>query len=107
MNGGGQERGLRSGTVPAPLAVGMGAAAKIAKQVRIHENSLPCRWSCWLCGPDDHQDACGGCYPQLGVLTIVVKLEMCDTIRQLFVLTRRICRLRVSLAAHMPVVDLQ
>lgn len=33
MNGGGQERGLRSGTVPAPLAVGMGAAARIAKQV--------------------------------------------------------------------------
>lgn len=32
MNGGGQERGLRSGTVPAHLAVGMGAAAKIAKK---------------------------------------------------------------------------
>jgi cysteine desulfurase len=36
MNGGGQERGLRSGTVPAPLAVGMGAAARIAKQVCGH-----------------------------------------------------------------------
>eukprot|EP00285_Hemiselmis_virescens_P000104 CAMPEP_0173379136 /NCGR_PEP_ID=MMETSP1356-20130122/2188_1 /TAXON_ID=77927 ORGANISM="Hemiselmis virescens, Strain PCC157" /NCGR_SAMPLE_ID=MMETSP1356 /ASSEMBLY_ACC=CAM_ASM_000847 /LENGTH=462 /DNA_ID=CAMNT_0014332421 /DNA_START=49 /DNA_END=1437 /DNA_ORIENTATION=- len=32
INGGGQERGLRSGTVPAMLAVGMGAAAKIAMQ---------------------------------------------------------------------------
>ncbi|KAH9316433.1 hypothetical protein KI387_025060 [Taxus chinensis] len=30
MNGGGQERGLRSGTVPTPLAVGMGAAADLA-----------------------------------------------------------------------------
>ena len=32
MNGGGQERGIRSGTVPTPLAVGMGAACKIAMQ---------------------------------------------------------------------------
>ncbi|KAK9842480.1 hypothetical protein WJX81_001902 [Elliptochloris bilobata] len=30
MSGGGQERGLRSGTVPAPLAVGFGAAAELA-----------------------------------------------------------------------------
>jgi cysteine desulfurase len=30
MSGGGQERGLRSGTVPAPLAVGLGAAAELA-----------------------------------------------------------------------------
>ncbi|MFL1460810.1 cysteine desulfurase family protein [Roseococcus sp. DSY-14] len=30
FSGGGQERGLRSGTVPAPLAVGFGAAARIA-----------------------------------------------------------------------------
>ncbi len=29
--GGGQERGLRSGTVPTPLTVGMGAACAIAK----------------------------------------------------------------------------
>ncbi len=34
MSGGGQERGLRSGTVPAPLAVGLGAACEIAAQVR-------------------------------------------------------------------------
>jgi cysteine desulfurase len=32
MSGGGQERGLRSGTVPAALAVGIGEAARIAKQ---------------------------------------------------------------------------
>ncbi|KAG9454143.1 hypothetical protein H6P81_007047 [Aristolochia fimbriata] len=30
MNGGGQERGLRSGTVPTPLVVGMGAACELA-----------------------------------------------------------------------------
>nr|XP_016945348.1 cysteine desulfurase, mitochondrial [Drosophila suzukii] len=32
QSGGGQERGLRSGTVPAPLAVGLGAAAELAMQ---------------------------------------------------------------------------
>ena len=32
FSGGGQERGLRSGTVPAPLAVGFGEACKIAKR---------------------------------------------------------------------------
>ena len=32
INGGGQERGLRSGTVPAPLCVGLGEAARIAKE---------------------------------------------------------------------------
>lgn len=31
IHGGGQERGLRSGTVPAPLVVGMGEACRIAK----------------------------------------------------------------------------
>lgn len=30
MNGGGQERGIRSGTVPTPLAVGFGAACELA-----------------------------------------------------------------------------
>jgi cysteine desulfurase len=34
MNGGGQERGLRSGTVPTSLAVGLGAAADLAGRVR-------------------------------------------------------------------------
>ncbi len=32
MNGGGQERGFRSGTIPVPLVVGFGKAAEIAKQ---------------------------------------------------------------------------
>lgn len=31
MSGGGQERGLRSGTVPAPLVVGFGEACRLAK----------------------------------------------------------------------------
>ncbi|XP_054284799.1 cysteine desulfurase-like [Macrosteles quadrilineatus] len=32
QNGGGQERGLRSGTVPTPLAVGLGTACQIAQE---------------------------------------------------------------------------
>ena len=32
QSGGGQERGMRSGTVPTPLAVGLGAACEIASQ---------------------------------------------------------------------------
>jgi len=32
MSGGGQERGLRSGTVPTPLVVGMGAACRVATE---------------------------------------------------------------------------
>ncbi|KAL3680635.1 hypothetical protein R1sor_023591 [Riccia sorocarpa] len=32
MSGGGQERGIRSGTVPTPLVVGMGAACEVAMQ---------------------------------------------------------------------------
>ena len=32
QSGGGQERGIRSGTVPTPLAVGLGAACAVAKQ---------------------------------------------------------------------------
>jgi cysteine desulfurase len=32
INGGGQERGLRSGTLPTPLVVGLGAACHVAKQ---------------------------------------------------------------------------
>ncbi|XP_008798885.2 cysteine desulfurase, mitochondrial-like [Phoenix dactylifera] len=32
MSGGGQERGIRSGTVPTPLVVGMGAACEIAME---------------------------------------------------------------------------
>lgn len=32
LSGGGQERGLRSGTVPAPLVVGFGEACRLAKK---------------------------------------------------------------------------
>lgn len=32
QSGGGQERGMRSGTVPTALAVGLGAACRIANQ---------------------------------------------------------------------------
>ena len=32
INGGGQERGLRSGTLASPLVVGLGEAARIAQQ---------------------------------------------------------------------------
>jgi cysteine desulfurase len=32
MSGGGQERGMRSGTLPAPLVVGFGEACKIARE---------------------------------------------------------------------------
>ncbi len=38
FNGGGQERGFRSGTVPTPLAVGLGEAAAIAKKDMAIEN---------------------------------------------------------------------
>ena len=32
INGGGQERGLRSGTLPTPLVVGFGAACELASE---------------------------------------------------------------------------
>lgn len=32
MSGGGQERGLRSGTLPHPLIVGLGAACELAQK---------------------------------------------------------------------------
>ena len=38
INGGGQERGMRSGTVPTPLAVGLGKAAEIAGR-EMHEEA--------------------------------------------------------------------
>lgn len=37
MDGGGQERGFRSGTLPTPLCVGMGKAAEIAGQEMVSE----------------------------------------------------------------------
>lgn len=39
FHGGGQERGLRSGTLPTPLAVGLGAAARIAAEDMGQEQS--------------------------------------------------------------------
>ncbi|MEH0831655.1 IscS subfamily cysteine desulfurase [Anaplasma bovis] len=38
FSGGGQERGMRSGTVPTPLAVGLGEAARIATEEAEDEN---------------------------------------------------------------------
>ncbi|KAK7309131.1 hypothetical protein RJT34_05622 [Clitoria ternatea] len=41
MNGGGQERGIRSGTVPTPLVVGMGAACEVAmKEMEYDETRI-------------------------------------------------------------------
>jgi len=39
MDGGGQERGVRSGTVPTPLVVGLGAAAEIAGAEMVAEGA--------------------------------------------------------------------
>lgn len=39
VHGGGQERGLRSGTVAVPLAVGLGAALEKARSVRVAEST--------------------------------------------------------------------
>ncbi|GAA5934099.1 cysteine desulfurase [Sporobolomyces koalae] len=39
INGGGQERGLRSGTVPAPLVVGFGEAARLAKKEMSYDHA--------------------------------------------------------------------
>eukprot|EP00730_Choanoeca_flexa_P013264 TRINITY_DN5135_c0_g2_i1.p1 TRINITY_DN5135_c0_g2~~TRINITY_DN5135_c0_g2_i1.p1 ORF type:complete len:461 (+),score=145.25 TRINITY_DN5135_c0_g2_i1:177-1559(+) len=39
INGGGQERGLRSGTLPAPLAVGLGAACKVAQEEMANDHA--------------------------------------------------------------------
>ncbi|KAJ6807344.1 putative cysteine desulfurase, mitochondrial [Iris pallida] len=38
MSGGGQERGIRSGTVPTPLAVGLGTACEIAQKEMEYDN---------------------------------------------------------------------
>ncbi|TPX51655.1 cysteine desulfurase [Synchytrium endobioticum] len=39
QSGGGQERGLRSGTVPAPLVVGLGEACRIAKEEMAYDTA--------------------------------------------------------------------
>ncbi len=39
IHGGGQERGMRSGTLPTPLCVGLGKAAEIARQEMASENA--------------------------------------------------------------------
>ena len=38
INGGGQERGMRSGTLPTPLCVGIGEACEIAQKEMVDEN---------------------------------------------------------------------
>lgn len=45
INGGGQERGFRSGTLPTPLVVGLGEAARIAKEEMLEENKRITRLS--------------------------------------------------------------
>lgn len=37
QSGGGQERGLRSGTVPTPLVVGLGAACEVAQEEMVYD----------------------------------------------------------------------
>jgi len=44
MSGGGQERGLRSGTIPHPLVVGLGAACRVGKE----EMSADGKWVSFL-----------------------------------------------------------
>ncbi|KAI8541977.1 hypothetical protein RHMOL_Rhmol08G0103100 [Rhododendron molle] len=43
MNGGGQERGIRSGTVPTPLVVGMGAACDVAMKEMEYDEKRICK----------------------------------------------------------------
>lgn len=45
INGGGQERGLRSGTLPTPLVVGLGKAAEIARKEMREDNERITRLS--------------------------------------------------------------
>ena len=45
MSGGGQERGLRSGTVPTPLAVGLGAACELARDEMEYDHAHVTRLS--------------------------------------------------------------
>ncbi|KAG5535442.1 hypothetical protein RHGRI_023267 [Rhododendron griersonianum] len=43
MSGGGQERGIRSGTVPTPLVVGMGAACDVAMKEMEYDEKRICK----------------------------------------------------------------
>ncbi|XP_058227091.1 cysteine desulfurase, mitochondrial [Rhododendron vialii] len=43
MSGGGQERGIRSGTVPTPLVVGMGAACNVAMKEMEYDEKRICK----------------------------------------------------------------
>lgn len=45
MSGGGQERGMRSGTVPTPLVVGLGAACEIAQEEMAYDHERISRLS--------------------------------------------------------------
>merc|ERR1719510_2372024 len=45
QSGGGQERGLRSGTVPTPLAVGLGEACRLAKAEMDYDHAYISRLS--------------------------------------------------------------
>ncbi len=49
FDGGGQERGLRSGTLPTPLCVGLGAAARIAARALDRFGLHRCRGRALLC----------------------------------------------------------
>lgn len=49
LSGGGQERGLRSGTLPTPLVVGLGEAARIAKREMQVSTLVPVGWMMILC----------------------------------------------------------
>jgi cysteine desulfurase len=44
FNGGGQERGFRSGTIPTPMAVGLGKAAAIAREEMGKDTELVTRY---------------------------------------------------------------